>query len=170
MTLDAPRSLPVEGTDAAGTPRQIFRFVAMAEAVSWTLLIGGMILRAATGNQIGVRVGGGIHGFVFLAFVVVTALVAVNQRWRLPTVLLALVSSVIPWATVPAEIHLRRRGLLEGDWRRTPTRDPRDQRPADRLLRALLARPVAAAAVLLAVVAAVFVVLLIVGPPFGKNG
>lgn len=170
MTLDARRSLPAQSAEAAGTPRRIFRFVAIAEAISWTLLIGGIILRAATGNQNGVRIGGGIHGFVFLAFVVVTAIVAVNQRWRVPTLLLALVSSVIPWATVPAEIYLQRHGLLEGDWRRTPTQDPRDQRPADRLLRALLARPIAAAVVLLAAVAAIFVVLLIVGPPFGKNG
>ncbi|KYH42878.1 hypothetical protein AZH51_16435 [Branchiibius sp. NY16-3462-2] len=158
-----------ERTGAASTPRRIFRFVAIAEAISWTLLIGGMILRAVTGNQAGVRIGGGIHGFVFLSFVVVTALVAINQRWSARSVLLALVSSVIPWATVPAEIYLDRRGVLDGDWRRTATDDPRDQRATDRVLRALLARPITAAVVLLAAVAVVFVVLLIVGPPFGKN-
>lgn len=169
MTLDARPSHPVQPAATTGTPRGIFRFVAIAEAISWTLLIAGMILRAVTGNQAGVRIGGGIHGFVFLAFVVVTALVAINQRWTARTVVLALVSSVIPWATVPAEIHLQHRGLLEGEWRRTATDDPRDQRPADWVLRALIARPLVAAVILLAVVAVVFVVLLIVGPPFGKN-
>lgn len=169
MTLDAHSSPPAEATATASTPGRIFRFAAIAEAVSWTLLIAGMVLRAVTGNQAGVRFGGGLHGFVFLAFLVVTALVAVNQRWSARVVLLALVSSVIPWATVPAEIHLQRRGLLDGVWRRTATEDPRDQRRSDRVLRALLARPVAAGVVLLVVVAVVFVALLIVGPPFAKS-
>lgn len=170
MTAEARPALTAQESGVAGTPRRIFRFVAIAEAISWTLLIGGMILRAVTGNQTGVRVGGGIHGFVFLSFVVVAALVAVNQRWSAKTIVLTLVSSVIPWATVPAEIALDRRGLLDGDWRRTATEDPRDQRTTDRVLRALLARPITSVLALLAAVAVIFVVLLIVGPPFGKNG
>ena len=105
-----------------------------------------------------------------IAIIVVTALVAINQRWSARIVVLALVSSVIPWATVPAEIYLDRRGLLTGEWRRTATDDPRDQRTTDRVLRALLARPITAALALLAAIAVVFVILLIVGPPFGKNG
>ena len=170
MTAEAQPALPADSTSGASTPRRIFRLVAIAEAISWTLLIGGMILRAVTGDQTGVRIGGGIHGFVFLSFVVVTAVVAINQRWSARIVVLALVSSVIPWATVPAEIYLDRRGLLTGEWRRTATDDPRDQGTTDRVLRALLARPITAALALLAAIAVVFVILLIVGPPFGKNG
>lgn len=170
MTLDAPTSTDAVPTHPAGTPRALFRVVAIAEAVSWTLLIGGMVLRAVTGNQTGVRIGGGIHGFVFLAFLVVTALVAVNQRWTARTTVLALVSSVIPWATVPAELALDRRGLLAGPWRRKAGSDPRDQAWPDRALRALLARPATAALIAFGVVVVVFAALIAVGPPFGNQG
>ena len=125
------------------TPLNLFRTLAIAEAVSWTLLIGGLILRAV--------------------------LVALNQRWGLGPTALAVVSAVIPYATVPTEIWLHRTGRLRGAWRLDETADPRDRRPIDRLLRFFLRRPWALAGGLVAVVALVFVVLLIVGPPGGKG-
>ena len=47
-------------------PLALFRTLAIAEAISWTLLITGLILRATIDLDIAVSVGGGIHGFVFL--------------------------------------------------------------------------------------------------------
>lgn len=151
------------------TPLNLFRTLAIAEAVSWTLLIGGLILRAAADLPVAVTVGGGIHGFVFLAYGATAVLVALNQRWGLGPTALAVVSAVIPYATVPTEIWLHRTGRLRGAWRLDETADPRDRRPIDRLLRFFLRRPWALAGALVAVVALVFVVLLIVGPPGGKG-
>ena len=151
------------------TPLNLFRTLAIAEAVSWTLLIGGLILRAVADLPVAVTVGGGIHGFVFLAYGATAVLVALNQRWGLGLTALAVVSAVIPYATVPTEIWLHRTGRLRGAWRLDETADPRDRRPIDRLLRFFLRRPWALAGALVAVVALVFVVLLIVGPPGGKG-
>ena len=51
------------------SPRQLFRALAVAEAVTWTLLLIGMVGKHALGvTELGVRIGGGVHGFVFLAY------------------------------------------------------------------------------------------------------
>lgn len=151
------------------TPLTLFRTLAIAEAISWTLLIGGLILRAVADLPLAVTIGGGIHGFVFLAYGATAVLVALNQRWGIGPTALAVVSAVIPYATVPTEIWLQRTGRLRGAWRLDETADPRDRRPVDRMLRFFLRRPWALAGTLVAVVAVVFVVLLVVGPPGGKG-
>jgi integral membrane protein len=151
------------------TPLNLFRTFAIAEAISWTLLIGGLILRAVADLPLAVTIGGGIHGFVFLAYGATAVLVALNQRWGIGPTALAVVSAVIPYATIPTEIWLQRTGSLRGAWRLDETADPRDRRPIDRMLRFFLRRPWALALALIAVVAVVFVVLLVVGPPGGKG-
>ncbi|MDZ5145531.1 DUF3817 domain-containing protein [Microbacterium testaceum] len=151
------------------TPLTLFRTLAIAEAISWTLLIGGVIVRAVADLPLAVSIGGGIHGFVFLAYGATAVLVALNQRWGLGPTALAVVSAVIPYATIPTEIWLHRTGRVRGAWRLEESGDPRDHRPLDRLLRFFLRRPWALALVLVAVVVVVFVVLLIVGPPGGKG-
>lgn len=151
------------------TPLTLFRTLAVAEAISWTLLIGGLILRAVADLPIAVTIGGGIHGFVFLAYGATAVLVALNQRWGIGPTALAVVSAVIPYATVPTEIWLQRTGRLRGAWRLDATDHPRDRRPIDRLLRFFLRRPWVLAVALVAAVALVFVVLLVVGPPGGKG-
>jgi integral membrane protein len=151
-----------------GTPFALFRALAIAEAISWTLLIGGLILRATAGVAEAVTVGGGIHGFVFLAYGATAVLVAKNQRWGVVPALVAIGSSVVPYATIPAEVWLHRSGRLAGDWRREVTADPRDRAWHDRAMRTLLNRPWLLTAGLAVVLIVVFVVLLIVGPP-GRN-
>lgn len=151
------------------TPLALLRTLAIAEAVSWTLLIGGLILRAATDVSIGVTIGGGIHGFIFLSYGATAILVALNQRWSVGPTVLAIVSAIIPYATIPTEIWLHRSGRLTGVWRLDDSGDPRDSRPLDRMLRFFLRRPWALAVLLAAAIVAVFVVLLIVGPPGGKD-
>jgi integral membrane protein len=151
------------------TPLTLFRTLAVAEAVSWTLLIGGLVLRAATDVSIGVTIGGGIHGFVFLSYGTTAVLVALNQRWSIGPAALAVASAVIPYATIPTEIWLHRSGRLTGAWRLDASADPRDRRPLDRMLRFFLRRPWVLAVLLIAAVALVFVVLLIFGPPGGRD-
>lgn len=150
------------------SPRALFRSFAVAEVVTWALLIGGMLLKyVARVGDWPVSVAGPIHGFVFLAYLVAGVVVAVNQRWSPGVTVLALASAVVPFASLPVERWIDRRGGLDGDWRREATGDPRDRRPLDRLLRWVLGHLALAVVLLLAAVVVVFVLLLIVGPPVG---
>lgn len=150
------------------SPRRLFRLLSIIEAVTWTLLIVGMLLKYVV--RVGdwpVSVAGPVHGFAFLAYGAAALVLAVNQRWSPRATGLALVSAVVPYATVPLERGFERRGLLEGPWRREAGSDPRDGSVASRLLRWALRRPVLAGALVVAAVVAVFAALLVIGPPGG---
>lgn len=147
------------------TPRSLFRTLAIAEAITWTLLITGLILRAAAGLDVAVSIGGGIHGFVFLAYGATAVLLAVNQRWSLGVSLLAIGSAIIPYATIPVELWLARSTRLDGRWRVEATDDPRDSNWVNRALRTFLRRPLLLVALIAVAVIALFVVLLTIGPP-----
>lgn len=150
-------------------PLTLFRTFAVAEAISWTLLIAALIVRAVTDDgSFFVPVAGGIHGFVFLCYGATSILVAKNNRWRPWPTAVALVSAVIPYATIPVEVWLHRTGRLGGQWRLEATDDPRDGAWHDRLLRWFLGRPWVLAILLAAAVVVIFVVLLIIGPPGGR--
>jgi integral membrane protein len=150
------------------SPRRLFRLLAVAETITWSLLIAGMLLKyVARGSDLGVSIGGGVHGFVFLAYCAATVFIAVNQRWTLHVTLTTLASAVIPYATIPAERRLERDGLLEGGWRREATDDPRDNGVLSRLLRWALSHPMWTSAALVVGVVVVFAVLLMLGPPGG---
>jgi integral membrane protein len=150
------------------TPDRLFRVLAIAEAITWTILIAAIIARAVGAPGAVVTVGGGIHGFVFLSYAATAILVALNQRWHPGVGVLAVASAVIPYATIPTEIWLHRTGRLEGDWRLDATDDPRDRRWYDRLMRWFLRRPWVLAALLAVGIVALYVILLLVGPPGGK--
>lgn len=147
------------------TPRSLFRTLAFAEAVSWTLLIAGLITRELTAWAPAVAIGGGIHGFVFLSYGATAILVSKNQRWSVGVILIALFSAIIPYATIPTEIWVQRSGRLAGAWRITATADPRDSRWHDRAFRFLITHPVLTGVAMLAAVVLLYVVLLILGPP-----
>ncbi|GAB2704260.1 integral membrane protein [Microbacterium marinum] len=147
------------------TPATLFRVLAIAEACSWTLLLAGLLIRALGGPSLAVTIGGGIHGFVFLSYGATAILVALNNRWGIGPAVVAVGSAIVPYATVPAEIWLRRSGRLAGAWRLEETDDPRDRRSIDRLLRWFLRHAVLLVALLVVAVVALYVVLLIVGPP-----
>lgn len=147
------------------TPHALFRTFGIAEAISWTLLIGGLILRAALGWDLAVTIGGGIHGFIFLTYGATAVLVAKNQRWRPYPTAVAIVSAVVPYATIPADIWLNRTDRLQGRWRYQPTDDPRDRLWHDRLMRLVINHPVQSLVAGLIAVAVVFTVLVMLGPP-----
>lgn len=151
------------------TPHSLFRALAIAEAISWTLLIVGLLLRATAGWAVGVTIGGGIHGFIFLSYGATVILVALNNRWRAGATAVSLVSAVVPYATIPMELWLQRTGRLAGAWRLEPTDDPRDGAWYDRLMRWFLRRPWALTALIALAVVALFVVLLLIGPPGGRD-
>jgi len=150
------------------TPGRLYRVLAIAEAITWTILIAAIIARAVGAPGVVVTVGGGIHGFVFLAYAATAVLVALNQRWQPGVGVLAVVSAVVPYATIPMEIWLHRTGRLRGDWRLDASDDPRDHRWYDRLMRWFLRRPWVLAVLLVVGIVALYVILLLVGPPGGK--
>jgi len=151
------------------SPKRLFRAFAFAEAVTWTILIVAMILKYAGGVDAAVLVGGSIHGFVFLAYAFAAVLVGVNQRWSLGLIAFAVVTAIVPYATIPFELWLMRRGRLDGDWRHERTDHPADGTWVNRMLRWFLARPVLLTVVAGIGIAAVFTTLLIVGPPGGRE-
>ena len=79
----------------------LFRAVALAEAGSWLLLLGGMFVKYVLGDsERGVQMFGPVHGGVFLLYLVVTAVAWRVLRWDLRTTVLALVASGPPLATI----------------------------------------------------------------------
>lgn len=150
------------------TPHALFRALAIAEAVSWTLLIAGLVLRATAGLAIATTIGGAIHGFVFLSYGATAVLLALNNRWRAWPTIVAIVSAIVPYATIPTEIWLARTGRLAGSWRIAESADPADRRWYDGLLRWFLRRPWVLAILILLAVAILFTVLLVLGPPGGR--
>ena len=151
------------------SPLRLFRSLAIAEAITWTLLITGLILRATAGLDVAVVIGGSIHGFVFLAYAATVLLVGVNQRWSIGLMALGVVTAIVPYATVPFELWLVRRGRLAGEWRREAGDHPADGNVVNRLLRWGLARPVLLTVLAVVGVAVVFAALLVVGPPGGRE-
>jgi len=148
------------------SPVLLFRRVAVAEAVTWALLLTGMFLKYVTGTtELGVRVFGMLHGIVFVAFGLATLLVAVDQRWTLRTTGLGLVSAVPPFLTVWFDRYAERRGLLASTWRLS-RQDPAEP-PHERLVGALVRNPVLGVVGGLVAVAALTGVALAVGPPTG---
>lgn len=151
------------------TPKRLFRTLALAEAVTWTILIAAMILKYAAGVEWAVLVGGSIHGFVFLSYAASAVLVGVNQRWSVGLIAFAVLTAIVPYATVPFELWLIRRGRLEGDWRREASGHPADDRWWNRVLRWFLARPVLLVTVAVIGVVVIFGGLLLIGPPGGRE-
>ncbi|MFM6967980.1 MAG: DUF3817 domain-containing protein [Microbacteriaceae bacterium] len=148
------------------TPRRLFVFFATAEAVTWTLLLGGLAIRAfADVPQALMTTVGGLHGAVFLGYGVTAALVGVNQRWGIGRIVGGIFLAIVPYATIPFERTAIRRGLVEGGWRTGTSGDPRDVNWFDRLFRWFIARPALLVVTLLAVVAVIFIILVSLGPP-----
>lgn len=151
------------------SPKRLFRALAFAEAVTWTILIVAMILKYAAGVDAAVLVGGSIHGFVFLAYAFAAVLVGVNQRWHLGLIAFAVLTAIVPYATIPFELWLVRRGRLEGEWRREAGDHAADGSWVNRMLRWFLARPVLLTVVAVIGIAVVFSALLVIGPPGGRE-
>lgn len=137
------------------TPRTLYRVVATAEMITWTLLIAGMVLKYTGVTEVGVRIGGTVHGIAFLAYVLVTIFVGLNQRWSLPSIVIGLATAVVPWCTWPYERWLERNGRLEGPWSAEGTG----------LRGWLLRHPIPAVLLAMVVVAAATTFLLWLGPP-----
>lgn len=147
------------------SPASLFRRVAVAEAVTWGLLLVGMFLKYVTETtDLGVSIFGMLHGVVFVAYAVVALLVAVDQRWGAGRALGALASAVPPFATVPFDLWLERRHPLDARWR---LRESDPAGPVERAAAWVVRSPLRGAAAGVVVVAALTGLALLVGPPTG---
>ena len=151
------------------TPRQLFRLFAFAELVTWAGLITALVLRGTGVTDAWVTPAGGIHGFIFLSYAVTTMFVWINERWSLGAGLLGLLSAVIPFATLPFELVVDRRGMLSHEWRLAPG-GAAPSGPHEYLQAWVLRRPVLAILVACVAVVAVFLTLLWLGPPVPRAG
>ncbi|MFI6829088.1 DUF3817 domain-containing protein [Kribbella sp. NPDC050241] len=100
----------------AGTKKHAtwFRTVAIAEAISWTGLLIGMLFKyVLSDNELGVKIFGPIHGGIFIVYVLTVLLVRRPLRWSWPVTLLALAASVPPLFTWFFEIWAVRTGRID---------------------------------------------------------
>ncbi|MFJ2620438.1 DUF3817 domain-containing protein [Glutamicibacter sp. NPDC087344] len=150
------------------SPSALFRTVARAEAVTWTLLLIAMFLKYVV--KVGdwpVSIAGFVHGFVFLSYVATGVLVGINQRWSKRSIVLTAATSVVPYLTIPYERRLTKLGRLEGQWRTTKSDHPDDAKRIDTLFRWMVGRPLLTAVSAVVIVGLVFTAMLIMGPPGG---
>ncbi|NDZ93140.1 DUF3817 domain-containing protein [Streptomyces sp. SID6673] len=94
------------------TPAKRFRFVAVLEAITWLALLIAMFFKWVLGHTEAVAVPGMVHGIVFVLFVIVSVITAVQLRWSVGVTVLALVSSIPPFGTLVFEWWAQRNGHL----------------------------------------------------------
>lgn len=150
------------------SPKNLFRVLAIAEVFSWTLLIIGLILRWTAGLEIATVIAGTIHGFVFISYGATAVLLTFHQRWNPAVAVLAIVSAIVPYATLPVDRWLARTGRLEGDWLLEVPEAP-ERRWYDAIMVWFLRRPWIFGALILAAIVAVYFIALWIGPPIPKN-
>jgi integral membrane protein len=144
------------------TPRSLFRGAAVAEAITWALLLTGMFLKYVTETtELGVQVFGMVHGVVFIAYCLVAVLVAIDQRWSPVRTVLGLGAAVPPFATLLFEVYADRRDLLGHEWLSREDSPTLPQRTVCWLLR----HHRLAAGLLALAVAGLTGLALVVGPP-----
>lgn len=147
------------------TPKLLFRRVAVAEAITWALLLVGMVLKYGTETtDLGVRVFGMVHGVVFITYGLVAVVTWVNQRWPVGVGLLAVLTAVPPFATILFDRRAESSGLLDGPWRFGDGGESPRSLP-EKVLAWLTRQPALAAAVGVVAVAGLTGVALLVGPP-----
>ena len=96
---------------------QRFRIAAIAEAISWTGLLIGMVFKyLVVHNAAGVHLFGPIHGVLFLVYVALAIVVWRRQQWSTTVGVVALLASIPPYGSVVFERWATRTGrLVESD-------------------------------------------------------
>ena len=81
---------------------RVFQVMAIIEAVTWTGLLISMLFKyVLTGDQLGVRLFGGLHGFAAIGYVMAVFLVRPEVSWSNRTTFwVPLLAAVPPLATL----------------------------------------------------------------------
>ncbi|HEV2736218.1 MAG TPA: DUF3817 domain-containing protein [Longimicrobiaceae bacterium] len=91
------------------------RAIGLLEGLSFLVLLGiAMPLKYLAGMPEMVRVVGMAHGVLFMVFVAAVAQVAVERRWPLTRVFMALAASVLPFGPFVLDARLLR-GELQAE-------------------------------------------------------
>jgi len=81
------------------TPFGRFKAVAIAEGISYLLLLGiAMPLKYLMDMPLAVRVAGSIHGFLFILYVLVLLQTAMKLKWSFSKIVLGFFASLLPFA------------------------------------------------------------------------
>lgn len=87
---------------------RVFRFVSLAEGVSWLLLLFiAMPLKYAFAEPMAVRLLGRVHGGLFVLFLVTLATAAAEAGWGARQVGRAFLASLVPFGAFWLERKLR---------------------------------------------------------------
>lgn len=79
----------------------LFRVVAIVEAITWVGLLVGMLFKyVISGEELGVRIFGALHGAAFLAYVPATLVAASRFRWSLGVTALGVLAAFPPLGTL----------------------------------------------------------------------
>ena len=79
---------------------QKFKMLGFAEGTSLLILFGiAMPLKYLFHEPLAVRVVGSIHGFLFIAYVILATVMASREKWSKQTLLTSYVLSTLPFGT-----------------------------------------------------------------------
>ena len=83
----------------------LFRLAAFGEALGWTILITGILLKRFTfhGNNLPVLIAGQIHGTLFIIYMVVAIITFPSLGWSRLKALVAIAASVPPYGSLVLE-------------------------------------------------------------------
>ncbi|MGH8876816.1 MAG: DUF3817 domain-containing protein [Stackebrandtia sp.] len=88
---------------------RVFVAVAIAEAGSWLGLLAGMYVKyLGSGNEIGVKIFGPVHGALFMIYVGCVLVMARGHAWSVKKVALGLACSIPPLASIWFERRVAR--------------------------------------------------------------
>ncbi len=73
------------------------RYIALAEATSFLLLLAASVVKRTGGSELGVQILGPIHGGLFIAYVVVALNIRTEYGWSGRTTFWILVGAVVPF-------------------------------------------------------------------------
>ena len=90
-----------------------FRYVALAEATSFLILLVCSVLKRTADFEEGVPVMGAIHGMLFVAYVVVALSGRPTAGWTGKQTLGVLIGAVLPFGCFVVDRWLARTGQLE---------------------------------------------------------
>lgn len=171
MVRPEPSTVSSATTQSAGSklsPKKLYGFLAAAEMVTWALLIFAMVMKYGFEQPGFVRIFGMTHGVVFISYGLVTVFVWVNERWSVGRGIAGIATAIIPFATLPFERSVLKRGLLSDSWRLGQGGDT----PVgliETVQATALRRPWIAALAGVVLVAVITTILLIIGPPGGPR-
>lgn len=74
-----------------------FRTVALAEAVSFLVLLGATVIKYQLDQEIGVQILGPVHGALFLCYLAIAIGVRRAAGWSLGITFLILAGAVVPF-------------------------------------------------------------------------